>query len=144
MSLEPVEPQNRCATFGWLRSFAPVLVAAVAFLGLAADGSARPQTTNPTGYFTVHVTVTNTGVRMIPSHAPRGQTGIFLVSNLASGKRVFSLGSKALHKQGTGFVITLAPNAQKRLLRYLDYRGRLRYWVTSGGKTKASGVFVVT
>src|SRR5689334_17677841 len=53
MSLEPVEPQDRCATFGWLKTFAPVLVAAVAFLGLAADGSARPQTTNPTGYFTV-------------------------------------------------------------------------------------------
>jgi len=144
MSLEPMEPQGRCATFGWLRSFAPVLVAAVAFLGLAADGSARPQTTNPTGYFTVHVTVTNKGVRMIPSHAPRGQTGIFLVSNLASGTRVFSLGSTALHKQGTGFIIKLAPNAQKRLLRYLDYRGRLKYTVSHDGKTKVAGFFVIT
>ena len=127
-----------------MRSFAPLVVAGVAFLTLAANGSARPQTTNPTGYFTVHVTVMNNGVRMIPSHAPRGQTAIFLVSNLATGPRVFALGSKALHTKGTGFVVKLAPNAQKRLLRYLDYRGRLRYWVTSAGKTKAAGVFVVT
>ena len=127
-----------------MRSFAPILVAAIAFFALAANGSARPQTTNPTGYFTVHVTVMNKGVRMIPSHAPRGQTAIFLVSNLASSSRVFTLGSKALNRAGTGFVVKLAPNAQKRLLRYLDFRGRLRYWVTQAGKTKAAGVFVIT
>ena len=121
-----------------------MIVAGVAFLGLAADGSARPQTTNPTGYFTVHVKLTNKGVTMIPSHAPRGQTGIFLVSNLTSGSRVFSLGTKALHKRGTGFVITVGPNSQKRLLRYLDYRGRLPVTVTSAGKVKAKTVFVVT
>ena len=92
----------------------------------------------------MHVTVTNKGVRLIPSHAPRGQTGIFLVSNLTTGPRVFSLGSKAMHKVGTGFVVKVGPNSRKRILRYLDYRGPMRYWVTYAGKTKATGVFLVT
>ena len=52
-----------------LRSFALLLVASLGFLGLATNGSARPQTTAPGGYLTVRVTITDTGVKQ-PSGSP--------------------------------------------------------------------------
>ena len=90
------------------------------------NGSARPQTTNPGGYFTVRVVVTNSAVTISPNHARRGQIGVFLVSNHATIPRVFTLGDVSLtHHRGTGFAIKLARNQQKRVLLTLDYRGPL-------------------
>ena len=115
------------------------------FLGVATDGAARPQTTAPGGYLTVRVVVTDKGVTMSPTHARRGQTAIFLVSNLASSSRVFTLGDASLKRhRGTGFAVELARNAQKRVLLYLDYRGPLPSAVGPAGKTKVVGVFFVT
>jgi hypothetical protein len=128
-----------------LRSFAILLAASLAFLVLAADGSARPQTTNPGAYLTVRVTVTNKAITMSPTHARRGQTAIFLLSNLATSSRVFSLGDVSLtHHRGTGFAVKLARNEQKRVLLYLTYRGPLPAWLGTAGKTKVVGVFRVT
>jgi hypothetical protein len=128
-----------------LRSFALLLVASLAFLSLAADGSARPQTTNPGGYLTVRVTITNTAVTMSPRRAPRGTTAIFLLSNLATTSRVFAVGDVSLtHHHGTGFAVKLARNQQKRVLLFLDYRGPLPSSIGQAGKTKVVGVFRVT
>jgi hypothetical protein len=128
-----------------LRTFALLLVASLTFLGLATVGSARPQTTNPGGYFTIRVVVTSKGATIRPTHARRGQIGIFLVSNHTSGARVFSLGDVTLtHHRGTGFAIKLAPNQQKRVLLTLDYRGPLPASVVAGGKTKVVGAFIIT
>jgi hypothetical protein len=128
-----------------LRSFALLLVACVASLSLATVGSARPQTTNPGGYFTVRVVVSNNAVTISPNHARRGQIGIFLVSNHATTSRVFTLGDVSLtHHRGTGFAVKLARNQQKRVLLTLDYRGPLPAAVGSTSKTKVVGVFVVT
>jgi hypothetical protein len=128
-----------------LRPFALLLAASLASLSLAADGSARPQTTNPGGYLTIRVTITNTAVTMSPNRAPRGTTAIFLLSNLATTSRVFSVGDVSLtHHRGTGFAVKLARNAQKRVLLYLDYRGPLPSAVGQAGKTKVVGVFRVT
>jgi len=128
-----------------VRPFALLLVASLASLSFAIDGSARPQTTNPGGYFTVRVVVSNTGVTISPNHARRGQIGIFLVSNHATGSRVFTLGDASLtHHRGTGFAIKLARNQQKRVLLTLDYRGPLPAAVGSTSKTKVVGAFIVT
>jgi hypothetical protein len=108
-------------------------------------GSARPQTTNPGGYFTVRVVVTNKDLSISPNHARRGQIGIFLVTNRATGPRVFTLGDASLtHHRGTGFAIKLARNEQKRVLLTLDYRGPLPAAVGSTSKTKVMGAFIVT
>ena len=72
---------ERSATLAAVRSFALLLAASVAFLGLAASGSARPQTTNPGAYVTVRVTVTDKGVTMSATRGRRGSTAIFLLSN---------------------------------------------------------------
>lgn len=129
-----------------LRSFALLLAVSFAFLGLAADASARPQTTAPGAYLTVRVIVTNKGVTISPSHARRGQTAIFLLSNLATSTRVFSLGDVSLkHHRGTGFAVKLGRNQQKRILLYLTYRGPLPAWLNPvGQKSKVAGVFRVT
>lgn len=128
-----------------LRYFALLLAASLALIASAADGYARPQTTNPGGYFTVRVVVTAKGVTITPNHAHRGQIGVFLVSNHVPALRVFSLGDVSLtHKRGTGFAIKLAANQQKRVLLMLDYRGPLPAAVGTVKKTKVVGAFIVT
>jgi hypothetical protein len=128
-----------------LRSFALLLAVCLASLTLAIDGSARPQTTNPGGYFTVRVGITNKALTISPNHARRGQIGIFLVTNRATGSRVFTLGDATLTRhRGTGFAIRLARNQQKRVLLTLDYRGPLPAAVGRTSKTKVMGAFIVT
>jgi hypothetical protein len=128
-----------------VRSFALLLVTSLTALTLATGGSARPQTTNPGGYFTVRVVVTNRAVTITPNHARRGQIGVFLVSNRATIPRVFTLGDVSLtHHRGTGFAIKLARNQQKRVLLTLDYRGPLPAAIGTASKTKIVGAFIVT
>lgn len=140
-------PVLRCkrATLKSLRSFAFLLAASLAFLCLATVGFARPQTTNPGGYFTVRVTITDRAVTITPAHARRGQIGVFLVTNHAKTARVFTLGDVSLtHHRGTGFAIKLARNQRKRVLLTLDYRGPLPAAVGGVGATKVMGAFIVT
>jgi hypothetical protein len=133
------------ASLAGVRKLALLLAVSAAFLGLATTGSARPQTTNPGGYVTVRVVVTAKGATIGPTHARRGQIGIFLVSNHTSGIRVFSLGDHSLtHHRGSGFAVKLAANQQKRVLVTLDYRGPLPASVAVGGKAKVVGAFIIT
>lgn len=129
-----------------MRSFALILGASVAALGLAAGGSARPQTTNPGGYHTVRVVLTDGAVTMSSTHEARGSTAIFIVSNRGTSPRVLAVGDASLtHRRGTGFAVKLGRNEQKRILVYLSYRGPLPLTVTAGGKPKkVVGVFYVT
>jgi hypothetical protein len=127
--------------------FAVVLAASAAFLAVVPNGSAHPATTNPGGYFTIRVVVTDKGVTMSPTHVRRGQTAIFLLSNLSKTARVLALGDFSLtHHAGTGFAVKLARNGQKRILVYLTYRGPLPLTVApaSGKPTKVESVFYVT
>jgi hypothetical protein len=129
-----------------LKSFALLLAASAAFLGLVPNGFARPETTNPGGYFTVRVVVSNSGVTLSPTHVRRGQTAIFLLSNLTKTSRVLAVGDASLtHRRGTAFAVKLAGNAQKRVLLYLTYRGPLPLSIApDGGKAKVVRVFFVT
>ena len=130
-----------------MRSFALLLATSAAFLVLIPNGYARPETTNPGGYFTVRVVVTDSGVTMTPTHVRRGQTAIFLLSNLSKSTRVVALGDVSLtHRAGTGFAVKLAQNAQKRVLLYLTYRGPLPLSIApaSGKPSKVKDVFFVT
>jgi hypothetical protein len=130
-----------------VRSFALLLVASAAFLALAPNGYARPETTNPGGYFTVRVVITDKKVTLSPTHVRRGQTAIFLLSNLSTTTRVLAVGDVTLtHHAGTGFAVKLARNAQKRVLLYLTYRGPLPLSIApaSGKPRKVENVFFVT
>ena len=122
-----------------------LLAASAAFLGFAATGSAQLQTTNPGGYLTVHVTVTDKGITMSETRGRRGSTAIFLLSNRATSSRVLTVGDASLtHVRGTGFAVKLGKNERKRVLLYLTYRGVLPVAVGDAGKPKVQGVFRVT
>jgi hypothetical protein len=128
-----------------LRSFALLLASFLAFLGLAANGSARPQTTNPGAYVTVRVIVTDKAVTMSATQGRRGSTAIFLLSNRATTSRVLAVGDASLtHRRGTGFAVKLAKNERKRVLLYLTYRGLLPVSIGDAGKAKVQGIFRVT
>lgn len=82
---------------------------------------------------------------MSPTHAPRGFTAIFLLSNHTTTSRVLAVGDASLtHRRGTGFAVKLARNEQKRVLLYLTYRGPLPLSLGDAGKSKVVGVFNVT
>jgi len=122
-----------------------LLGASLAILCLASSASARPQTTSPGGYVTVRVIVKDKGVTMSATHARRGSTAIFLVSNRAKTPRVLAVGDASLtHLRGTGFAVKLAKNQQKRILLYLTYRGSLPVSTADTGKPKVQGTFRVT
>ena len=128
-----------------LRSLALFFAASVALFAAAADGFARPQTTNPSGYYTIRVGVTDKAVTMNPNHAARGQVGVFLVTNRAKVQRVFTLGKVTLTRHTSlGFAIKLAPNQQKRVLLTLDTRGKLPVAIGTVQKTRVVGAFTVT
>jgi hypothetical protein len=125
-----------------------VLAASAAFLTLVPNGSAHPDTTNPGGYITVRVVVSNNNkVTLSPTHVRRGQTAIFLLSNPTKTARVLALGDVSLtHRAGTGFAVKLPQNGQKRVLLYLTYRGPLPLSIAaaSGKGAKDVNVFYVT
>jgi hypothetical protein len=130
-----------------LRSFALLLAVSAAFLALVPNGSARPETTNPGGYTTVRVVVTDKQVTLSPKSWRRGSTAIFLLSNLTRTARVVAVGDASLTRRtrGTGFAVKLAGNGQKRVLLYLTYRGPLPLSIIPAtGKPRVVGVFYVT
>jgi hypothetical protein len=131
-----------------LKSVALVLATSAAFLALAPNGSAQPETTNPGGYITVRVVVTNNKkVTLSPTHVRRGQTAIFLLSNPTKTAHVLAVGDATLTRRaGTGFAVRLAGNGQKRVLLYLTYRGPLPLSIApaSGKGGKDVNVFYVT
>jgi hypothetical protein len=94
---------------------------------------------------TVRVIVTDKGLTVSPTHAARGSTAIFLLSNLAKSSRVLAVGDASLtHRRGTGFAVKLGKNERKRVLLYLTYRGLLPVSIGDAGKAKVQGVFRVT
>lgn len=129
-------------------SFALLLAACAAFLGVVPNGFARPETTQPGVYVTVRaVVVAGNKVTLSPTRLRRGTTAIFLLSNLTNTARVLAVGDASLkHRtKGTGFVVKLPRNGQKRVLLYLTYRGPLPLSIApAGGKSKVVNVFYVT
>lgn len=120
-------------------------VACICFLFVPFNAAAKTKTTNPGGYVTVRVVVSDEGVKMQPSRAPRGTTAIFLLSNKTDKDRVFSIGDASLkHRRGTGFAIKLKKSEKKRVLVYLTYRGPFPSSVGDEKKSKVIDVFWVT
>jgi hypothetical protein len=112
-------------------SIAALLAAA---LVPAAQGTVRtsrggqPQTTEPTVFVTIHVTITDSRITLDRHTASRGDEARFVIRNLGTKVHGFSLGTT---KYGSGtqtaFSRTLKPKEQKLILIFLDYRGHLPY-----------------
>lgn len=119
---------------------AAVCVVSLAFVAAAAG---RPTTTNEPAIFTVKVTLTDKSIVLRPARAARGSTVTFILTNRGKKTHTFSLG-KAKAGYSQGFVRTLRPNQQLRIVMYLDFRGVLKYVNRTGKTPIASGSFRIT
>jgi hypothetical protein len=122
-----------------------VALAFLAPLVIAAPGFARPHTTNAPAFLTVKVTITDTSVTVKPNAALRGTNAIFILTNRGKTTQKWILGNetRGVGKK-TGFAAVLAPDQQKHVVMYLDYRGLLPYSTTKvGGKKHVHGKFKI-
>jgi hypothetical protein len=120
-----------------------LLVSCAVSLVIVASGFARSGTTNSPAIFTAKVTITDTSIAMRPNHAARGSTVTFIITNRGRKKHTFVFGDvKRGVGQTTGFARTLAPDQQRSVVLFMDYRGVLRYSLrTPSGTSFAKGVF---
>jgi hypothetical protein len=112
-------------------------------LVIAAPGFARHQTTNSPAILTIKVTITDRSVTVKPGSAARGTNAIFILTNRGKTTQKWILGNatRGVGKK-IGFASILAPDQQKSVVMFLDYRGALPYSTTQlGGKTVLKGSF---
>ena len=93
---------------------------------------------------TIKVTITDSAITVKPNAAPRGTNAIFILTNRGKTSQKWILGN-ATRGAGKkiGFASVLAPNQQKSVVMFLDYRGPLPYSASelSGSKTVLKGSF---
>jgi hypothetical protein len=121
-----------------MRTRTLVTTASVLALAIAAPAFARPQTTNAPPILTIKVTLTDNSITVKPNSAARGTNTIFILTNRGTKTRTWLLGDagRGVGKK-IGFASVLAPNQQKTVVMFLDYRGLLPYSSSpSPGATK--------
>ncbi len=97
-------------------------------LVVAAPGFAGPHTTNAPPILTIKVTLTDHSITVRPNSAARGTNSIFILTNRGTKTRTWLLGDVARGPgKKIGFATILAPNQQKTIVMFLDYRGPLPY-----------------
>jgi hypothetical protein len=122
----------------------------VALCALAAGAGpvfARPTTTNAPAIFTVKVTLTDHRISMTPTHAARGSTVTFILTNRGKKRYRFVFGDATRHIGTQGFARTLAPHGgQSTVVMFLNFRGILKYQLGLPKSTRsvARGSFRVT
>jgi hypothetical protein len=122
-------PNQRRVKTRILSVAALLAVALVPAAHATARTSSQPQTTVPDVFVTVHVTITDSRIRLDRYSARRGDEVRFIVRNAGTSSHNFTLGSTSKRGAGrqTGFSRTLKPREQKFILLFLDYRGPLPY-----------------
>jgi hypothetical protein len=111
-----------------MRSLLGPTALVLASLALAPAAQARPQTTAPTVFFNINVTLTSSRIVLDKHRAPRGTYARFIIRNVDTRPHNFTLG-KARRGTGaqSGFSRTLKPRQKQILLLFLDYRGPIPY-----------------
>jgi hypothetical protein len=100
------------------RSVRSLVIAALVVLGAAAPAgalAARPSTTGPDRVVTIHVKLTNRGITLSRTQMRMGDNGRFVVTNMTSGTRRFSVGKTSTRP--------IAPGAHRILLLGFPVRG---------------------
>jgi hypothetical protein len=109
---------------------APLLVYGLVLLFGISGASGTATTTNPSVYVPIHVTITDSKVKLYPRSEPRGSIARFIVRNAGSKSVMFSVGKQSAGLGDLfGFRTTLRPGAQKTLLLYLARRGLVPYYL---------------
>jgi hypothetical protein len=122
-----------------------VPAAFLASLAVAAPGFAHTDTTNAPAFLIVKVTITDTSVTVRPNAAPRGTNATFILTNRGKTTQKWVLGNATRGVGKTsGFASVLAPDQQKNVVMYLDYRGQLPYSISRlGSKQQVKGSFTI-
>lgn len=130
-----------------MRLLIGLVVFVLASLTLVSATQAHPQTTAPTVFYNIHVTLTNTRIVLDKHNAPRGTYARFIIRNLDTRPHNFTLGKV---RRGTGaqsgFSRTLKPRQKQILLLFLDYRGPIPYSAglpADRSKSGMKGVFTI-
>ena len=111
-----------------------VAVAFLTSLVIAVPAFARPWTTNAPQILTIKVTITDSSITVKPSAAPRGTNAIFILTNRGTKTQRWVLGNATRGVgKNIGFASVLAPDQQKSVVMYLDYRGPLPYSASQVG-----------
>jgi hypothetical protein len=128
-----------------MRSRLLVPVVLLASLAVSASASARTDTTNAPAFLTIKVTITDKAVTVKPNTALRGSNAIFILTNRGKSTQRWVLGNATRGVGKTsGFASVLAPDQQKNVVMYLDYRGQLPYSTAKvGGKAVHHGTFKI-
>lgn len=98
-----------------VRSLVMCALAAVAAAVPSGALGARPATTGPDGVATVHVKLTAQRMTLSRVRLRLGDTGRFVVRNMTTGRRVFTVGGTSTRP--------IAPGAQRILLIGFNFRG---------------------
>ena len=111
-----------------MRSRRLIAIAFLTALVVAAPGFAGHRTTNAPAILIVKVTITDKSITVRPNAAPRGTSATFVLTNRGTKTQKWVLGTTARGAGKTiGFASLLAPNQQKNVVMFLDYRGLLPY-----------------
>ncbi|HVP74805.1 MAG TPA: hypothetical protein VMS63_02195 [Gaiellaceae bacterium] len=102
--------------------------ASLTSLVIAAPGFAGPRTTNAPQILTIKVTITDSSITVKPRAAARGTNAVFILTNRGTQTQRWVLGNatRGVGKK-IGFASVLAPDQQKSVVMFLDYRGPLPY-----------------
>ena len=106
------------------------LLASLAVLLPAAQGAARPTTTEPTEIVDFNVALRDSGITVTPNVGLRGTAGRFVVRNFGKKAHTFTVGNDkvvVLHKAGLSTGLMRPKSRAKILLLFFDYRGKLQY-----------------
>lgn len=104
--------------------------ASLAVLLPAAQGAARPMTTEPTEIIDHEVALRDSGITVKPNVGLRGTAGRFIVRNFGKKPHTFTVGNDkvvVLHKAGLSTGLMRPGSRAKILLLFFDYRGKLQY-----------------
>jgi hypothetical protein len=123
------------------------VLATLTALSLAAVAQSRPLTTVPSLALNVDVTITGMRIVLDRHSAPRGVDARFIIKNETGKAHNFTLsGGKTATGARQGFSRTLKPHQREIVLRFLDFRGRFRYFgglPADRGKPGMNGFFVI-
>lgn len=102
----------------------------------------------PDVFLTIHVTITDSRIKLDRRSARRGDEVRFVIRNAGTKPHTFTLGKKVATGTGaqTGFASSLNPRQEKLVLLFMDYRGPLPYRSTMRhdlGKPGMKGIFTI-
>jgi hypothetical protein len=127
-----------------VRLFFATALLAVAFAPVAQS---ERQTTTPSVYVVIHVTLTDSKVVVSPKEAPRGASARFIMRNVGTKPITFNVGKQTPGLGDLfGFRSVIKPRTQKILLLYLSDRGAIPYYTGdsfASAKPTAKGTLLV-